>query len=66
MAGLHVLTTTGADTAIEGAAVEAFQASLRGELLHPSDPGYDDARKVWNGMIDRRPALIARCVGRRM
>ena len=63
MAGLHVLTTTGAATAIEEAAVAAFQASLRGELLHASAPGYDDARKVWNGMIDKRPALIARCVG---
>jgi hypothetical protein len=32
-----------------------------GELLRPSDEGYDDARRVFNGMIDRRPALIARC-----
>ena len=32
-----------------------------GELLTPSDAGYDEARKVWNGAIDRRPALIARC-----
>jgi FAD/FMN-containing dehydrogenase len=32
-----------------------------GELLGPQDPGYDDARAVWNGAIDRRPALIARC-----
>jgi FAD/FMN-containing dehydrogenase len=63
MAGLHVLTTTGADTALEDAAVDAFTASLRGELLRPSDPGYGDARKVWNGMIDKRPALIARCAG---
>lgn len=31
------------------------------QLLRPGDPGYDDARRVWNGMIDRRPALIARC-----
>jgi len=29
-------------------------------LLRPGDPGYDDARKIWNGMIDKRPALIAR------
>src|SRR5207249_4490391 len=63
MAGLHVTTTTGMDTAIEDTAVAAFKASLRGELLRPGDPGYDDARKVWNGMIDKRPALIARCTG---
>jgi FAD/FMN-containing dehydrogenase len=44
-------------------AVEQFQANLRGGLLRPGDAGYDEARKVWNGMIDKRPALIARCVG---
>ena len=41
--------------------MEEFKASLRGHLLHPGDDGYDAARKVWNGMFDRRPALIARC-----
>ena len=35
--------------------------ALRGSLLRPADPGYDDARRIWNGMIDRRPDLIARC-----
>ena len=63
MAGLLVTTTTGADTTIDDADFEAFKTSLRGELLRPGDPGYDDARKVWNGMIDKRPALIARCTG---
>jgi FAD/FMN-containing dehydrogenase len=44
-------------------AVQAFGASLRGGLLRPGDPGYDEGRLLWNGMIDKRPALIARCSG---
>lgn len=44
-------------------AVTAFHARLRGDLLRSGDPGYDDARSVWNAMIDRRPAMIARCAG---
>ena len=42
--------------------VEELKNRLRGEIIQPSDNGYDDARKVYNAMIDRRPALIARCV----
>ena len=38
-----------------------FEAGLRGGVLRPGSPGYDDARRVWNGMIDRHPGLIARC-----
>src|SRR5438128_1278894 len=63
MVDLRITTATDADTVIEAAAVEAFKARLRGQLLRPGDDGYDEARKVWNGMIDKRPALIARCVG---
>ena len=48
---------------LERDAVEGFRSQLRGPLLRPDDPGYDDARSVWNGMIDRRPALIVRCLG---
>jgi hypothetical protein len=48
---------------VDQSAIEEFKASLRGTLLQPADPDYDDARKVWNGMIDKRPALIARCAG---
>jgi FAD/FMN-containing dehydrogenase len=39
----------------------ALKAGLRGELIQPSDEGYDAARKVYNGMIDKHPAMIARC-----
>ena len=42
---------------------DEFKAGLRGQLLSPGDEGYDGARKLWNGMFDRRPALIARCAG---
>jgi len=48
---------------VDQSAVEKFKASLRGVLLRPGEAGYDEARKVWNGMIDKRPALIARCAG---
>ena len=47
----------------DGSSFEKFKADLRGELLRPGDAGYDDARKIWNGMIDKRPAFIARCAG---
>jgi FAD/FMN-containing dehydrogenase len=63
MRELRVTTTQGAETGLEDTTVEAFQASLRGALLHPGSEGYDDARTIHNGMIDRRPALIARCAG---
>ena len=41
--------------------IAAFKASLRGQLITPGDAQYDEARKVYNAMIDRRPGLIARC-----
>src|SRR3954447_25355215 len=40
--------------------VEAFRRRMRGAVMTPADPGYDGARRVWNGMVDRRPWLIAR------
>jgi FAD/FMN-containing dehydrogenase len=63
MAGLRVTTTQGAETILEGAVVEAFKSSLRGELIRSGDDSYNTARKVWNGMIDRRPTVIVRCAG---
>jgi FAD/FMN-containing dehydrogenase len=49
-------------TALE-AAISEFKSGLRGELVRPSDAGYDTARKVFNAMIDRRPEFIVRCAG---
>ena len=44
-------------------AIDDLRPQLRGPLLAPGDPGYDDARLIWNAMIDRRPGAIARCLG---
>ncbi len=51
------------DVHVDDAAVEELRAGLGGALIGPADPGYDEHRKVWNGSIDRRPGLIARCAG---
>ena len=45
-----------------GSDVTELKAKLRGELIQPGDANYDEARKLYNGMIDKRPAPIARCV----
>jgi FAD/FMN-containing dehydrogenase len=42
-------------------AVQELREALRGEVISPSDDGYEAARRLWNGVIDKRPALIARC-----
>ena len=43
--------------------IDSFKTRLRGPLLLPGEPGYDEGRAIWNAMIDRRPALIVRCLG---
>ena len=57
------MTTLEALSDVDAEAVEQLRAGFRGELVLPGDVDYDEARAVWNGMIDRRPALIARCAG---
>ena len=46
-----------------GGVIDALAGSFRGQLIGPADDGYDLHRRVWNGSIDRRPAVIARCAG---
>src|SRR6516165_5806261 len=50
-------------TALTRSAADRLRADFRGQLILPGDDGYDAARAVWNGAIDRRPALIAMASG---
>jgi FAD/FMN-containing dehydrogenase len=50
-------------TPVDDGAIDRFGEGLHGELLRPEDPTYDEARSIWNGMIDRSPALIVRSRG---
>jgi FAD/FMN-containing dehydrogenase len=52
---------TGGTTDVSAGQISALGSSLEGELLLPAEPGYEQARTVWNAAIDKRPALIARC-----
>ena len=56
-------TLDGGPIELSDARVSDFEARLRGRLLTAQSPDYDEARSLWNAMIDRRPALIARCAG---
>ena len=60
----HVtIRTADGETTLAREQVDRLAASLQGDLLTPASPGFDDARQIWNAMIERRPALIARCRG---
>jgi FAD/FMN-containing dehydrogenase len=50
-----------ANPTLSDPALQQFTAAIRGGVIHPNDPTYDEVRQVYNGMIDKRPALIARC-----
>jgi FAD/FMN-containing dehydrogenase len=63
--GMSVPAVTGAGKAITLAAseIDDLRRSLRGQVLLAQDAGYDSARRLWNPMFDRHPAVIARCAG---
>jgi FAD/FMN-containing dehydrogenase len=48
---------------IDGASLEMLAANFAGELIQSEDARYDTARQIWNGHVQRRPALVARCGG---
>ncbi len=54
---------TGKQLVLRGGDIDALRGSLRGQLLTASDAGYEQARHIWNGAFDRKPALIVRCAG---
>ncbi len=56
------ISLDGAELELEKAAIKEFGGSMTGPVLLSGHPDYDGARMVWNGMHDRRPALIARCM----
>ena len=60
----RIRTTSDREVELQADQIDRFAASLRGGLLQRSDPSYDEARQLWNGMIDKHPALIARCTDR--
>jgi FAD/FMN-containing dehydrogenase len=63
MANVEIVTTTGRQVLLDAAAIEQFRIGQRGAHLLRGDDGYDAARKIYNAMIDHRPAIIARCAG---
>jgi FAD/FMN-containing dehydrogenase len=60
---ITAVTLNGTATSLTDAAMDGFRGSLRGELILSGDPSYGTARQVWNGNIDRRPAVIVQCTG---
>ena len=61
---IRAVSLDGAEIELERAAIKELGESMTGPVLLSGHPDYDTARKIWNGMHDRRPALIARCMSR--
>jgi hypothetical protein len=60
---MTVKTIEGRDIDLKQSALDDLKTRVRGPVLLPGDPGYDESRSVWNAMIDRRPAIVVRCIG---
>lgn len=53
----------GREIEVKQEAVDGLKARLRGPVILPGNPGYEESRSLWNGMIDRKPGAVVRCVG---
>ena len=60
---MTIRTLDGAEIALTKDLIDALRLAVRGLVLLPGDAGYEDSRTVWNAMIDRRPAVVVRCIG---
>jgi FAD/FMN-containing dehydrogenase len=63
MTHAHPATPTEAEQKFNHGAIESLRSDIRGTMYRPGDEAYEDARKVWNGVIDKHPALVVRCSG---
>ena len=57
------MNTIATEIKLDEAALRELEGAFRGELIQPGNSAFDEHRKVWNGSIDRSPALIGRCTG---
>jgi FAD/FMN-containing dehydrogenase len=63
MTQIRLASLQGEAITLESDAIEAFRQTLRGNVCLAEEPGYDEARTIWNAMIDRRPGAVVRCKG---
>lgn len=63
MKSITAMTLQGTETELAPDMLAGLQMQLQGALLTPDDPGYEASRSLWNAMIDRRPAVVVRCLG---
>jgi len=64
MSTIQILDRNGTMTSLSGAEIQGLRSRLSGAVLQPGDEGFDEACRIWNGLVARKPALIARCSGK--